>query len=334
MSKEAYRNAAATAAANAAVFHVELQDLPLDILQRLYQGAIRPGEPGRSATGAEQMLHKIPPGHRAGADPNSAVANVQEYLADKHASHIQPYSQGGSSDPSNLKWESAKDNMARGGEPMTWQEQLQLDTQWHFDNLSGALKVGLDAAPKGALVAASVTLPLALIRNGLRVVRKEITPSEAIEITVSETIANGTVGAATAFTVGTVAGACVPIGAALAAVSPALLVMSSIGIGHQFFMLLEEHKQKVEHYYDSLTDWELQQLEAIAEDLERQYAEDLRQHAKNMKFLAEVEETSNYIVNRPCEPGARGALRHYFESVAIAQTLGAIPKEQDFLLGQ
>lgn len=332
VSKEAYHNAAAIAAANAAVFHANLQDLPSDILQRLYQGGIRPGEPARSAAGAEQMLHEIPPAHRAGADPNSAAANVREYLADKHASHIQPYSQGGSSDPSNLKWESAQDNMARGGEPMTWQEQFQLDAQWHFDHLSGAFKAGLDAAPKGALVAASVTLPLALLRNGLRVVRKEITPSEAIQATIAEIIVNGAVGAATAFMVTTVATACAPIGAALAAVSPALLAIGGVGIVYQFFTLLDEHKQKVENYYDSLNEHELRQLEAIAEALDRQYAEDLRQHAKNMEFLAEVEKASDYIVNRPCEPGARGALKHYFESVAIARSLGATSQEQDLLL--
>ncbi|MCS6793208.1 MAG: HNH endonuclease [Oscillatoriaceae bacterium SKW80] len=119
------------------------------------------------------MLDKIPPSQRAGVDGQSAAAKVKEYLADKDASHIIPHSKGGSSHPDNIKWESKTANCARGEQYMTRQEQRQLDIKAQIDNLRGALKAGIEAASKGALIGAVTTVPFSLLRNALRVVRGE-----------------------------------------------------------------------------------------------------------------------------------------------------------------
>ncbi|WP_225894032.1 hypothetical protein [Atlanticothrix silvestris] len=134
MSDEQEHNSTFNAAANINIQHVQLQDLSLSAARRLYKGGIRLGEPTRTRIQAQEMLDKIPPSQRVGIDGNSADVNTQKYLSDKHASHIKPHSKGGSNDPKNIKWENAKDNLARGDKPMTSQEQIRLDAKWHFDN--------------------------------------------------------------------------------------------------------------------------------------------------------------------------------------------------------
>ncbi len=71
--------------------------------------------------------------------------------------------------------------------------------------------------------------------------------------TVKETAIGGGVGAVTAVTVTTIATACPPIAVALSAVSPALLVVGGAGMVYEFFKILDEHKQQVKDYYESLT---------------------------------------------------------------------------------
>ena len=44
---------------------------------------------------------------------------------------------------------------------------------------------------------------------------------------------------------------------ALGAISPALLVAGGAGLAYEFFRILEEHKQEVRAYYESMTEQEL-----------------------------------------------------------------------------
>ncbi|MGF2015610.1 MAG: hypothetical protein RMX25_029540 [Nostoc sp. DedVER01b] len=163
------------------------------------------------------MLDKIPPSQRAGIDGKSTDVNTQKYLSDKHASHIKPHSKGGSNDPKNIKWENAKDNLARGDKPMTSQEQMRLDAKWHFDNLTGAMKAGVEAAPLGAAIGVATAAPFSLLTNALRVVRGEISAQEATIETLKDTVKGGVVGSVTAFLTTTLAVACPPIAIALTA---------------------------------------------------------------------------------------------------------------------
>lgn len=161
------------------------------------------------------MLDKVPPSQRAGVDGQSAAYKVKEYLSDKDASHIKSHNNGGSSNPDNIKWENKSINRARGGRNMTRQEQGKLDFTALSENLTGAIKAGFQAAPKGAAIGAITTAPFSMLRNGLRVVRGEISAQDAAKETGKETVIGAGVGGVTAFTVTTVATACPPIAIAL-----------------------------------------------------------------------------------------------------------------------
>lgn len=321
---ETQLNAGINAAAGTNVHHAQLGNLPLNVDRRLYKGGLRSGDAPRTGVEAQQMLDKIPPGQKVGMDSQSAGANTQNYLKDKHASHIKPHSKGGSNNPDNLKWENAKDNIARGDRPMSWQEQVQLDAKWHFDNFSGAVKAGVKAAPVGAAIGAVTTLPFSILSNALRVVRGEISTEEAISQTLKETTIGGVVGGTTAFTVTTVAAACPPIAIALTAVTPALAVVGAAGMVVEFFKILENHKQAVRAYYQSLTEQELNRLQEIEDLL-------IDKHRENLAFLAEAKEVNEMLTNRPLEPGIEGALKRYLESVAISQSLELTSEDSPLL---
>ena len=127
----------------------------------------------------QQLLEKIPPSQRSGFNNESAANQVKQYLSDKDASHIQSHRNGGSNNPDNIKWENSSLNRSRGSRNMTPQEQRNIEIQAQFDNLTGAIKAGIKATPKGAAIGAITTLPFSTLRNGLRVVRGEISAKEA-----------------------------------------------------------------------------------------------------------------------------------------------------------
>jgi hypothetical protein len=245
MSDDSQRNSTFNAVANTKVHHAQLGDLAQytpEKLRYLQKAGIRNGAV-RGQAQTQQMLEKIPPSQRAGVDGQSATGKIKEYLADKDASHITPHSKGGSSHPDNLKWENKVANNLRGDRQMTVQEQMQLNVKAQIDNVTGALKAGLEAAPKGAAMGAITTAPFSLLRNTLRVARGEISATDAAIETVKETAIGGGVGAATALTVTTVAAACPPVAVALTAVSPVLLVAGGVGMVYEFFKILDDHEQ-------------------------------------------------------------------------------------------
>lgn len=324
MSEDSQRNAAVNAAATTNIHHANLQDLPLSTARRLYKGGIRPGEPTRTRVQAQEMLDKIPPSQRAGIDGKSAASNAEQYLSDKHASHIKPHSKGGSNDPSNIKWENGKANIARGGKTMTWQEKMRLDAKWQFDNLRGAVKAGVQAAPVGAAMGALTAAPFSLLANALRVVRGEISAQEATTATLKDTVIGGAVGGTTAFATATLAAAFPPFGVLLTVSAPALAVVGAAGMVYEFFKILDDHKQDVRVYYESLTQHELAHLQAIENEL-------IYEHNKNLEFLAEAEAINQNITNRPIAPGVEGAMQRLRESVAIAQSLGLTSADSKLL---
>ena len=328
MSEDSQHNSAFNAAASPKVRHAQLNDVGKytpEKVGHLHRGGIRTGV-GRTEAQAQQMLDKIPPAQRAGVDGQSSAVRVKEYLKHKDASHIAPHSKGGSSHPDNLKWESKSANRARGDQQMTRHEQRQLDAKAGVDNLSGALKAGLEAASKGAVIGAVTTAPFSMLRNALRVIRGEMSAQDAALETAKETAIGGGVGATTAFTVTAVATACPPVAVALTAMSPVLLAAGGIGMVSEFFNILDDHKLQVKEYYESLTQQELQYLQGIENEL-------LYEHSKNLEFLNKSEALNAEIANRPIESGVEGALKRYLESSAIAKSLGATPVGSRLLPG-
>jgi hypothetical protein len=320
MSDDSQRNSAVNAAADVRVHHARLEDIKQFTPKKVdhfRRGGIRQGA-GRTQAEMQQLLEKIPPSERAGVDGQIAASKVNKYLKGKDASHIEPHSKGGSSHPDNIKWEDKSLNRARGDRPMTQQEQRLLDVKAQFDNLTGAVKAGVTAIPQGAVIGAATTVPFALLRNAFRVIRGEISPQEAALEAAKETGMGGVVGAASAFTITTIATACPPIAIGIAAISPALLIAGGAGMIYEFFRILEDHKSQVRAYYASLTQDQLRYLAHAEEEL-------IYEHNKTMDFLAEAETTSAAIISRPREAGVEGALKRYIESLQIQQSLSGSP---------
>jgi hypothetical protein len=316
MSKDSQRNSAFNAAASSKVNHARLDDIAQftpEKVNHLRRGGIRSGA-GRTDAETLQMLDKVPPSQRAGVDGQSAAHKVKEYLSDKDASHIKSHNNGGSSNTDNLKWENKSTNRARGDRNMTRQEEINLNVTGQLENLAGAIKAGFQAAPRGAAIGAITTAPFSMLRNGFRVVRGEISAQEAAMETAKETGIGSGVGAVTAFTVTTIATACPPIAIALAAISPALWVVGGVGLTYEFFKILDDHKQQVRAYYESMTEQELQYLSQVEAEL-------IYEHEKTMSVLDEQQQITEVIVNRPRESGMQAALQRYKESQQIYQSL-------------
>ncbi len=303
MSEDSNRNSGFNVAANSHVYHVTLEDISQftpEKVNHIYRGGIRQGA-SRTDTHAERMVDKIPASQRSGVDGQSAAARTKEYLSNKDASHINPHSKGGSAHPDNMKWENRSTNRARGDKPMTPKEQRTIDAKANLDNLSGALQRGMKAGLKGAVIGAVTALPFSFLRNALRVSRGEITSQEAAMETGKETLMGGAVGGATAFTVTAVASAFPPIAIFLTAVSPALLVAGGAGMVYEFFKILEEHKQEVRDYYNSLTEQQLSYLQQVEDEM-------IYEHNKNLRFLDEQRAFSEDITKHPRGTGIQSAL--------------------------
>ena len=316
MPKDSQRNSAFNAAANSKVYHAQLDDIAQftpEKLNHLRRGGIRSGA-GRTNAEMQQMLDKVPASQKAGIDGQSAAKNFKQYLSDKDASHVKSHNHGGSGHPDNIKWEHRSANRARGDRNMTRQEQRSLNATAQFENLTGAIKAGLQAAPRGAAIGAITTAPFSMLRNGLRVIRGEISAKEAAIKTGKETVIGAGVGAATALTVTTVATACPPIAIALAAISPALWVAGGAGLTYEFFKILGDHKKEVKAYYESMTEQELKYLSQVEAEL-------IYEHEKTMLVLDEQQQLTEVIVNRPRESGVQGAMQRYMESRQIYQSL-------------
>ena len=173
MSKDSQRNSAFNAAASPKVHHARLEDIinfTPEKINHLRRGGIRNGA-GRNTAEMQQMLDKVPPSQRAGVDGQSAARNVKNYLSDKDASHIISHKNGGPNHPDNIKWENQLINRKRGGHNMTRSAQRELNVTAQFNNLTGAIKAGLRAAPRGAAIGAITAAPFSMLRNGLRVVK-------------------------------------------------------------------------------------------------------------------------------------------------------------------
>jgi hypothetical protein len=339
MSDESQRNSIFNVIADLKVHHATLDDLKLhapDKLSHLQRGGLRDGV-GRNEVQTQQMLDKIPASDRSGVDAQSSAENVREYLAEKDASHVEPHSKGGSGHPDNIKWEDRSTNRARGDRDMTPQEQFQLDFNAQIDNLAGAVKAGLKAAPKGAVIAAATTLPFAMLRNALRVVRGEISAQDAMQVTLKTTAIAGGAGGVTALTVTTIAAASQPIAMALGAIAPALLVIGGAGMVKEFFNILDDHKEKTRAYYESLTQQELAHLKKIEDELIYQHNKNMEffddERTKNLEFIAESKALNNKISNRPIESGVEAALKRYLESAEISRSLGCVPVGEKLLNG-
>lgn len=326
MSEDSNRNSGINAAASSQVHHVTLEDIgnfTPEKVNHVYRGGIRQGT-SRTDTHAQQMVDKIPASQRAGVDGQSAATRTREYLSNKDASHINPHNKGGSTHPDNMKWEHRSINRARGDKTMTPKEQRAIDAKVNSDNLSGAVQRGMEAGIKGAVIGAVTALPFSCLRNALRVSRGEMTSEEAVLETIKDTGIGGAVGGVTAITVTAVASAFPPIAICLTAISPALLVVGGAGMVYEFFKILEDHKQEVRDYYNSLTEQQLSYLQQVEDGM-------IYEHNKNLRCLDEQSAISKVITNHPQGTGIQGALDRLQHAMINAERVGLSMSETKLL---
>ena len=325
MSEDSNRNSGVNAAASNNVYQINTLDQLSRFLRIKMKTAGRGWKPDEQAL---EMLHKVPASHRTGTNHQTAEANLRKYLSDKDASHINPHSKGGSTRPDNLKWESRSSHRPpknpRGDKPMTPKEQRAINAKANSDNLSGAVQRGIEAGIKGAVIGAVTALPLSFLRNALRVSRGEMTNGEAALAILKDTGIGGAAGGVTAISVTTVAAAFPPVAALLAAASPALLVVGGASMVYEFFKILENHKQEVRDYYDSLTRQQLSYLQRIDDEMSYE-------HKKNLRCSDERKAKSKEIVNRSRRAGVEGAFERLQQSKAIAESLGLSEKDSKLL---
>lgn len=318
MSEDSNRNSVFNAAFTSRFYHLRIGDLDRSAARPFVYGGTRHG--GRTVADAQELLNQVPSSHLVDKKL------LADYMSDKHISHIQPHSKGGSDASTNLKIENGKENMIRRDNPMTAKEQRAIDAKANLDNLTGAVQRGMEAGLKGAVIGAVTTLPFSFLRNALRVSRGEMTSQEAAMETGKETLMGGAVGGVTAFTVTAVASAFPPIAIFLTAVSPALLVAGGAGMVYEFFKILEEHKHEVRDYYNSLTEQQLSYLQQVEDEM-------TYEHKKNLRFLDEQRALSEEITNRPRRAGIEGAFERLQQSIAIAESMGLSGKDSKLLGG-
>lgn len=158
------------------------------IAQRLRQGAgIRRGDLPRSDADMMGLFDKIPGPAKLGANERT----IREFLADKHGSHIQPRSQGGSNGADNILWEVGSANMQRGAAVMTHGEQLFIRVYNAIDailkNSQTIARLGLAATGTAILTQAVVTA----ISYALDLHRGDITTEEFRDKIIAAAVSAG-----------------------------------------------------------------------------------------------------------------------------------------------
>ena len=94
----------------------------------------------------------------------------------------------------------------------------------------------------------------------------------------------------------------------------------------EFFKILEDHKQEVRDYYNSLTEQQLSYLQQVEDEMTYEYK-------KNLRFLDEQRALSEKITNRPRRAGIEGAFERLQQSIAIAESMGLNSKDSKLLGG-
>jgi hypothetical protein len=127
------------------------------LAQRLQRAGTRLGDAPRTEADVMELFNKIPGTAKLGANER----DIRVFLSDKHGSHIQPHSKGGSNGASNILWEIGADNIRRGARPMSSQEQLYIRFYNAVDsvlkNSTTIAKLGLATTGTAVLTQAIVT---------------------------------------------------------------------------------------------------------------------------------------------------------------------------------
>jgi hypothetical protein len=145
------------------------------IAQRLRHGAgTRASDAPRTDAEVMKLFNKIPGTSKFGGEEPT----IRQFLSDKHGSHINPRSKGGSNAADNILWEVGVDNLSRGAKVMTVSEQFYIRVYNAVDSIivnSGAIaRLGITATGTAILTQVVVTA----ISYSLDLYRGDITVDE------------------------------------------------------------------------------------------------------------------------------------------------------------
>lgn len=210
-----------------------------NIARRLESSGLREGQ--RSLEQIQQMFEKIPPAERSGISFEDALKNIDSYLSNKHFSHGKAHVNGGSGNADNIYLENSKDNLIRGGKDMTAAEIRNLNFKYQVDNVVGAAKGGLKAAPKGAAMAVFYVAVPTILDNIFAVRNGKISGDQAAE-NIGEVIGEAAVyGAVGAFAIYFAAALIPGVAPALIAVAPVAKVAGNVFFVKRLFKIISKN---------------------------------------------------------------------------------------------
>ena len=132
------------------------QEMPA-LARRLQRAGTRLGDAPRSDADIMGLFDKIPGTSKLGASER----DIRVFLSNKHGSHIQAHSRGGSNGAENVVWELGADNIRRGAATMTGGEQTYIRFYNAVDsvlkNSTTIARLGLAATGTAVLTQALVT---------------------------------------------------------------------------------------------------------------------------------------------------------------------------------
>ncbi|MBD2232751.1 HNH endonuclease [Phormidium tenue] len=150
----------AGAATSGAAIAQALKDLPRTaqelavempkLARRVQTAGVRLSDTPRSEADVMALFNKIPGTSKLGVSER----NIRVFLSDKHGSHIRPHARGGSNGAENIVWEVGTNNLRRGADLMTGQEQIYIRLYNAVDSvLKNSLTIGkLGVAATGTAV--------------------------------------------------------------------------------------------------------------------------------------------------------------------------------------
>ena len=185
-----------------------------------------------------------------GAVRNLGEGPVRQFTRGKQASHIRSVANapGQARNSSNIIWESAKANTARGSRNMTKLEVVGARTA---NAAHAAGIVGAEAAKRagrGALWTAVLELPVSLVENGINVSRGKKTREEALKDTGKDVATAGVAGGVAV--AGTTVAISLGAGPALLAAGPVLVPVGvslfAISTGNRMWRAWQDNLERVE----------------------------------------------------------------------------------------
>ncbi|MEH2139441.1 HNH endonuclease [Nostoc sp.] len=150
------------------------QEMPKIAKRLKYRAGVRVGDSPRSDADVMKLFEKIPGTSKLGAKEYT----IRQFLRDKHGSHINPRSKGGSNAADNILWEVGVDNLRRGAQVMTVGEQFYIRVYNAVDSIvtnSGTIaRLGITATGTAILTQVVITA----ISYSLDLYRGDITVEE------------------------------------------------------------------------------------------------------------------------------------------------------------